>query len=104
MLTGILAAPAMPCHYDIASLRYVYFVRQGGGGLSGVGAAAAGGIGAFSGNMHFGNMPGMSNLFGGGCQKVDRVRVPDTEPKWSCGLDVSGRWTCAGGPLVLDCQ
>jgi len=68
-------------------------VMQGATGLSGVGAMAAGGIGAFSGNMQFGNM---ANMFAGGCQKVQAIRIPDAEPKWSCGLEMSGRFTCAG--------
>ena len=68
-------------------------VLQGGGGLSGVGAMAAGGIGAFSGNMQFGNM---ASMFGGGCQKVDQIRIPDADIKWSCGLEVQGKFTCTG--------
>ncbi len=71
---------------------------QGGTGLPGVGAMAAGGIGAFSGNMQFGNM---ANMFGGGCHKVQTIRIPDAEPKWSCGLEMSGRFTCAGERLQL---
>ncbi|DBA86347.1 TPA: hypothetical protein ACH3X2_005580 [Trebouxia sp. C0005] len=86
---------------SVDSLSKVHYTRgqcdmgRGGTGLPGVGAMAAGGIGAFSGNMQFGNM---ANMFGGGCQKVQTIRIPDSEPKWSCGLEMSGRFTCAGMP------
>ncbi|DBA88222.1 TPA: hypothetical protein ACH3X1_016581 [Trebouxia sp. C0004] len=87
---------------SVDSLSKIHYTRgqcdvgRGGTGLPGVGAMAAGGIGAFSGNMQFGNM---ANMFGGGCQKVQTIRIPDAEPKWSCGLEMSGRFTCAGMPF-----
>lgn len=68
-------------------------VLQGGAGVSGVGAMAAGGIGAFAGNMQFGNM---ASIFGGGCQKVDQIKIPDAQIRWSCGLEVQGKFTCTG--------
>ena len=72
-----------------------YLQGAGGQGLSGVGAMAAGGIGAFSG-MQFGNMAaGMGILFGG-CRKVDIIRLPDMLPRRTCGLESSGKWKCAG--------
>ena len=61
--------------------------------MSGVGAMAAGGIGAFAGNMQFGNM---ASIFGGGCQKVDQIKIPDAQIRWSCGLEVQGKFTCTG--------
>lgn len=69
---------------------------QGVGPFSGVGAMAAGGIGAFAGNMRFGNMGGGMNMFGGGCQQVDAIRFPKVKPSWTCGVEVDGKWTCAG--------
>ena len=63
--------------------------------MSGVGSMAAGGIGAFAG-MQFDNMAGVGSVFGGGCQHVDSLRLPSTHPKWTCGLESVGRWTCAG--------
>lgn len=78
---------------------------QGGQGMSGVGAAAAGGIGAFAGSgafsgMQFGNVgAGMGNIFAGGCQKVESMRIPKIQPKWTCGLETVGRWTCSGHTL-----
>jgi len=83
----------MPSCCDLTALFLTCGMMQGGTGLPGVAAMAAGGIGAFSGNMQFGNM---ANMFGGGCQKVQTIRIPDAEPKWSCGLEMSGRFTCAG--------
>lgn len=65
--------------------------------MTGIGAMGAGGIGAFAGNMHFGNMAGgMGNMFGNACQQVNRIQVPDLDLKWSCGMQVEGRFTCAG--------
>lgn len=55
----------------------------------------AGGMGAFAGTQ-FGSVAGMGNVFGGGCQKVDSVTVPSARPQWTCGLESTGRWTCAG--------
>lgn len=55
----------------------------------------AGGVGAFAG-MQFGSVAGMGNVFGGGCKKVDSVRIPSVRPQWTCGLESKGKWTCAG--------
>lgn len=70
---------------------------QGGSRASGVGAAAAGGIGAFAGNMNFGNMAGgFGGMLGGGCQQVATLHIPRPQLKWSCGMEVHGKFTCAG--------
>ena len=55
----------------------------------------AGGVGAFAG-MHFGNIAGMGNVFGGGCQKVNSIQFPRVHPQWTCGVESTGKWTCAG--------
>lgn len=52
-------------------------------------------MGAFAGTQ-FGGIAGMGNVFGGGCQKVDSVTIPSVRPQWTCGLESTGRWTCAG--------
>ena len=65
--------------------------------MSGVGAMAAGGIGAFAGNMHFGDMAGgVGGMFGNACQQVSNVHLPYFDLKWSCGIEVEGKFTCQG--------
>ena len=54
----------------------------------------AGGFGAFAGDMQL----NMGNVFGASCKKVDHITLPSKPPMWSGGLDVSGRFTCAGMP------
>lgn len=73
--------------------------------MSGVGAMAAGGIGAFAGNMHFGNMAGgVGGMFGNACQQVSNVHLPHFDLKWSCGIEVEGRFTCQGKHTHFACQ
>ena len=74
---------------------------QDGQGLSGVGAMA-GGLGAFAGTQ-FGSVAGTGNVFGGGCQKVNSVRIPHVRPQWTCGLESTGKWTCAGQLMCNNC-
>lgn len=61
----------------------------------------AGGIGAFAGNMHFSNMAGgIGNMFGSACQQVSSVQIPHLDLKWSCGMTVEGKFTCAGSSSI----
>ena len=62
----------------------------------------AGGVGAFAG-MQFGSMAGMGNVFGGGCQKMDSIKIPSVRPQWTCGLESTGKWTCAGECQCNEC-
>ncbi|EIE26109.1 hypothetical protein COCSUDRAFT_40265 [Coccomyxa subellipsoidea C-169] len=40
-------------------------------------------------------------LFGSPCQQTDYVDVPTIDPLWSCGLRVTGNFTCPAGGIQL---
>lgn len=36
-------------------------------------------------------------LYGSVCKQSDTVLVPDTQPLWTCGLEVIGNFSCPAG-------